>query len=352
MNNELYARYLTYFLVFQLLFVGGISRYPQLIETYYSNGFYPIISWLNRSAVGWIPISIGDLFYAVCTYLFVRFIYVMIRDKFNDPRNYFFAAASTVSILFFFFYMNWGLNYYRIPLAERLEIKSQSYSTEDLLVFMEKTTSQINAIHSTLTAHDSLKVMVPYSRKEMHQLGIQGYGELGKKHEFLNYKKTSVKGSLLSLPLTYMGFAGYLNPFTGEAQVNTKMPLSTYAFTICHEMAHQIGYAAENEANFIGYLASTHHPDPYFKFAGYLTALKYLLSELYKRDPDEFQSAKSKLNPGILKNLKASKDFWKSYENPLEPLFKKSYNTYLKANKQKGGIQSYNYMVNLLLNYE
>lgn len=352
MNNELYARYLTYFLAIQLLFVAGVSQFPQLVETYYSNGFYPVISLLNRTATGWLPISFGDIFYGVCLFLFVRYVYIIIRDKFNDPRNYFFAAGSTISLLFFFFYFNWGMNYYRLPLAEHLGIKSQTYTTEALKEFTEKKIATINDIHSKLSPHDSLALEVPYSRKEMHQLAIKGYEVLGKRHDYLNYKKTSVKGSLLSLPLTYMGFAGYLNPFTGEAQINTKMPLTTYAFTISHEMAHQLGYAAENEANFIGYLASTSHPDPYFNFAGHLTALKYLLSELHKRNPEEFAITKKQLNSGILKNLRASQDFWRSYENPLEPLFKKSYNSYLKANKQKGGIQSYSYMVNLLLNYK
>ena len=218
--------------------------------------------------------------------------------------------------------------------------------------FSHKTIDKLNAIHSNLSANDSLPLEIAHTRKEMHQIAINGYKKLGKKHRFLDYKMTSVKGSLLSVPLSYMGFAGYLNPFTGEAQINTKIPKSTYAFTICHEMAHQLGYAAENEANFIGYLASTAHSDPYFKFAGYLTALKYLLSELHKRDPIAYAKTKSKLHKGILKNLEASHAFWQSYENPLEPLFKSSYNNYLKANNQKEGIQSYNYMVNLLLNYE
>jgi capsule polysaccharide export protein KpsC/LpsZ len=47
----------------------------------------------------------------------------------------------------------------------------------------------------------------------------------------LNMKNRSVKKSLLSLPLTYMGFAGYLNPFTNEAQVNDKIPMYNFPTT-------------------------------------------------------------------------------------------------------------------------
>jgi len=37
-------------------------------------------------------------------------------------------------------------------------------------------------------------------------------------------------------------------PFTGEANVNISMPHTSIPFTACHEMAHQIGFAREDEA--------------------------------------------------------------------------------------------------------
>ena len=52
----------------------------------------------------------------------------------------------------------------------------------------------------------------------------------------------------------WQDFLGYYNPFTGEAQVNTNVPAFVIPFTTCHEMAHQIGYASESEASFVGFL--------------------------------------------------------------------------------------------------
>ena len=40
-----------------------------------------------------------------------------------------------------------------------------------------------------------------------------------------------------------------------------------------------------------------------------------------------------------------------SHENPIEPLFQTTYNNYLEANNQKGGMKSYSYVVALLVNY-
>ena len=60
-----------------------------------------------------------------------------------------------------------------------------------------------------------------------------------------NYKNVSVKKSLFSLPLTYMGFSGYINPFTNEANINRKIPSTSLTFVINHEIAHQLGIAVK-----------------------------------------------------------------------------------------------------------
>ena len=98
-----------------------------------------------------------------------------------------------------------------------------------------------------------------------------------------------------------MGFSGYLNPITNEAQVDGLIPEFKFPTTASHEAAHQIGYAAENEANFIGFLAASHHPDTYFRYSGYAFGLRHCLAELYRREPEMYSDLISTLN--YLKNL-------------------------------------------------
>jgi len=64
--------------------------------------------------------------------------------------------------------------------------------------------------------------------------------------------------------MSYLGIGGVYFPFTGEANVNISMPHTSIPFTACHEMAHQIGFAREDEANFIAYIACKNHPSPDF----------------------------------------------------------------------------------------
>jgi len=148
-----------------------------------------------------------------------------------------------------------------------------------------------------------------------------------------------------------MGFAGYINPLTNEAQVNSLIPKNTYASTTCHEISHQTGIASEKEANFIGYLAAINSKNKYFNYSGYIMALKYCLGDIYRIDEVAFEELKTKLNKGVLKDLKGNQEFWLSYQNWSEQFFKIFYDSYLKANKQDDGIEGYNQVVLLLINY-
>jgi hypothetical protein len=149
-----------------------------------------------------------------------------------------------------------------------------------------------------------------------------------------------------------MGFAGYLNPFTGEAQVDYLIPKTSLPMTSSHEVAHQLGIASESEANFIGFLAASFHDDKYFQYSAYLSALRYVLHDIYTYDPELFNIYIEKLPLGIKKNIRENQEFWRHYENPVEPFFKIFYHNYLKVNQQKSGLLSYNQMVGLLIAYD
>ena len=81
-----------------------------------------------------------------------------------------------------------------------------------------------------------------------------------------------------------MGFNWYLHPLTNEAQVNTQIIQYKIPTTASHDIGHQLGFATENEANFISCFATMNHPDPCFQYSGFTFALRYFLTELSLRD--------------------------------------------------------------------
>lgn len=334
----------------QILIVKLLSKYPNFVETYYSNGLYPILSKVMRYAFGWVPFSVGDVIYTIGVLYALRWLYINRQRIIKDTKNWLCDVGIALSLLYFTFHLFWGLNYYRLPIHKSIGIDNK-YTTEELISTIDRFILKSNAIHSSISAHDSLKITMPYSKSELLTKSAEGYNKLETIFPNLNPAPKSVKRSLYSLPLTYMGFSGYLNPFTNEAQIDGLIPLHKFPSTSCHEQGHQIGYAAENETNFIGSLAAMNNDDPYLKYSGYIFALKHCLFELARRDVDAFEEKKKAINSGILLNYQEEREFWMSYENPLEPIFKLTFDTFLKANQQSQGIKSYSYVVALIVNY-
>jgi len=349
-NNYILNKLLSIILILQILLVGLASRFPNWIEKYYAKGIYPIISGSLRRLLGWIPISIGDVFYGIFFVIIIRWIWLLIQTRMTPFREHLYKLGAFLSVIFFIFHFFWGLNYYRLPLSERLEIETIEYTPEQLLTTTKEHIKKLNAIHQKLVQDDSLAIEVPYKRRKIYKMASLEYKELFVDSVDYRFRKKSIKSSLLSTPLTYMGFSGYLNPFTGESQVNKKIPKTGFPATTCHEMAHQLGYASESEANYIGYLACVNSDDPYFQYSGELLATNHLLFALAQYDKELYQKTRKELHFGILKDKQVTHDFWDSYHNPLEPFFKKFYDVFLKANRQKEGIQSYNDMVGYLVN--
>jgi hypothetical protein len=350
MNNRKTKIILALLLPFQILVLQILKNFPEFVEKYYSLGLYKFLSSLSRILFGWIPFSIGDIFYLLITIYALRWLYKNVRRIRFEPIRFFVDITATLSIVYFMFNILWGLNYYREPLHKSLSLEKE-YTTEQLITITERFISKSNQLHRELGYADSVKIDLPYTQEEMFKMTLNGFENLAVKHPNLKHTSRSLKKSGWSLGLTYMGYSGYLNPLSNEAHVNNL--IKTYKFPVvsCHEQAHQIGYAAENEANFIATLASVHNDDKYIQYSGYIFTLRYCVNEVARRDLDKYHKLLETINPGILESYKEMRDFWTSYENPFEVFSKYFYNGFLKANNQSKGIMSYSYMVALVVNY-
>ena len=341
---------LPFLLVFQIAFFQLISYFPELVEQLFSNSLYQKISLNFRKLFSYFPFSIGDCLYFIC----LIFIFYWLWKKKKSWKllwnSNLLQIISVFSVVYFLFHLLWGLNYYREPLYKKMKI-NRDYSDIELLNFTKKIIQKTNETQLQITNCDSVKVVLPYSIKTIFEKSTIGYNSLSIRYHFFKYSNPCVKKSLFSLPLTYMGFGGYLNPFTNEAQVNYLLPAYSLPNTCCHEMAHQMGFASESECNFIGFLASTSNDDLYFKYSGYSLALHYCLSNWSERNPKVLKQLLPTINKGILKNFKESNDFWKSYQTPIEKVFLIIYDNFLKMNKQEEGLDSYSKFIDLLVNY-
>ncbi|WP_264563518.1 DUF3810 domain-containing protein [Flavobacterium sp. N3904] len=337
-------------LLIQILLLKIIQFFPEVVERFYSNGIYVYTSKFSRIILGKIPFSVGDCIYFILILFALKWFWKNRKSWKLNWKNNLLTVLSVLSVFYFFFHILWALNYYREPLFEKMSIE-RDYTDADLLTFTKKLIAKTNAIQTQITKNDSLKVVFPYSQNQVFEMNLNGYKNLSREYDFFTYSHLSIKKSLFSLPLTYMGFGGYLNPFTNEAQVNYLGPMYSFPMTTNHEMAHQMGYASESECNFIGFLSSIKNDNPYIQYAGYSMALRYCLNNWQVRNEKILKQLLKTVHPGILKNYKESEDFWEQYQTPIETGFHAFYDRFLKMNQQKDGMDSYSKFVNLMVNY-
>ncbi len=351
MNKQLSYKILTYFLGVQVLVILLLSKFPRVVEMYYSNGIYPYISFFFRKGLGWIPFSVGDVYYFLLGLFLIFSLFKLVKGGFKNLKENSFKLGAIISIFYFLFHFFWGLNYHKDSLFNTLQLEQKEYTLEDLELLTEDLLKKATKTHAKLVVNDTLKIDLITEIDTILQRTEIGYRALSKVFPQFKYQQTSIKKSLFSVPLTYMGFSGYFNPISGEAQVDYLVPRINLPMISSHEVAHQLGFASESEANFIGFLAATHHEDPSFQFSGYSAALRYAILAVYGKDSIKGRQIIDSLPKGMVKTFKESQEFWKTYQNKAEPYFKIFYDNYLKANQQKDGMEGYSKMVGLLVAY-
>ena len=334
----------------QILLVAWLGGKPEIVETYYSNGIYPVISQFFRILFGWVPFSVGEILYVLLIILGIRYLYANRLKIRKFPFQFLRNVVVVLSVFYFTFNLVWGLNYYRKPIAENFAIRD-SIQTHEVIDLAERLIVKTNQLQFNLTSDSTKRVQVPYTRNEIFDKTVNGYEQLQEELPFLEYDHRSLKKSMFSTLASYMGIGGYLNPFTNEAQVNALTPEFRFPVISGHEVGHQVGYSKENETNFIGYLVTVKNDDPYFQYSASAYALSHCLSAIRRTDKEKFDELYAKVNVGVQENYRELYEHNLEYVNPFEPIFKSVFNTFLKANQQKDGIKSYSKIVQLMVGY-
>lgn len=325
----------------------------ELVESFYSTGIYPYIASGLRVLSGWLPFSLGDLVYLL---VILTIIYKIVkhRRRITQYKLYItglqkkgFRWMNICLLVYIVFNVLWGLNYNRKGIQHQLRFAREPYSKEALALMNELLLQKVNAYREQVTHQN---IMFPEG-DSLFNKAIAAYQQASTKYQFLQYRPASIKKSLYSWLGNHMGISGYYNPFSGEAQVISNIPVFLQPFVSCHEIAHQLGYAKENEANFVGYLVATGYGDPAFKYSAYLDLFLYANRNLYTADSTNAKSIRKQLHPLVEKDIDSMRAFYLKYQNPVEPYIRWVYGKYLQANDQPSGMMSYNEVVADLIGY-
>ncbi|AYL94133.1 DUF3810 domain-containing protein [Mucilaginibacter celer] len=331
--------------IFLLMLLAG---HPAAVERYYANGFYIVICRVVHPVLNIFPFSVGDVLYiSVVIYLiyaFIRLIVLIFKKRFKIAGRFFLGLIIGVQSAILAFYLFWGMNYFRQPAAIRLNLQDTSFTTADLKAVTHILIDSVNATRSRVTHAD-----LAQSNTNIYNIARHTIRTLSK--DSLNFRAydPDIKPSILTPLLNYIGTSGYYNPFTSEAQVNYQMPVFNRPFVVCHEMSHQMGYGAEDEADYAGFVVATHSLDRLLRYSAYHLAVQEFMYSLAGRDTIAHKELKALLNKDVRNDYKIERDYWRAYQNKLGAVSSIFYDNFLKANNQPRGLETYNRMVLLVM---
>ena len=328
---------LTVLLLLVLVVQFVFPHFLKLASLYNSYVFRPFQS-LRNVVFGAIPFSLGDFLYLtgflVIIATIIRWIYFIVRFRsyHHDLAQSTLNGVITLGIVYLMFFVGWGGNYYKPTLSKFWALSPPEMTIkESLIAYDSFLISRLNTLAPEYQG-------IPF--KDVNRKAKEYYKDYTDSRTRLRGMKA--KASLYGYFMQYLGIQGYYNPFTGEAQVNSALPQFMLPFVVCHEMAHQSGIAAEDDANLLSYAICSVAPDRTFSYSGYFNLWLYTQSRLKQMDSVLANTMLERLNPLSVAQLDTLRAIRREYRSEVSEYSGALYDSYLRLHNQKDGIKSYN----------
>ncbi len=333
----------------QFILFKIIASNEEWVEYYYSRGFFKIVSQFLRIITGWTSVSLGLILVYVLgvflVYLITKTIF-RIRKKEVSIGQIVINFLAYLSLIYLFFMLTWGLAYHKKPLEKLLNLNTENIKNQEIIALCNVLIDSANVTRERISESQLRKLTF----EKVFDLAPIGYENLETRFTFLNYTTPSIKKASGSNLLAYMSTSGvYMFP-SGEANVNTNNMLFDAPYVTTHEMAHQLGFASEEEANYLAYLSCKNNPDPGFQYSAYYGTVFRALGKVWEIDSTYSKSLFDKLSPSVKADREKERLVWKKFRNPIQVyVVSPFYDLFLKSNGQEQGSRSYDLVIDLMV---
>lgn len=328
------------------------SSNASLVERVYSSTIYPYIGKALGVLSNIVPFSISEVALAIIIFFITLGFFLTIskpRFLLKNALTIFHYIIRFLAITYILFYFLWGFNYYREDYSVIANMTIEANTYEELKELTLDKIYKANTRRETLLENDHGIFFIDDDMKDLGRIANLGFDnyEVGNINLGGNYGK--VKPVFLSKYMSYTGITGIYIPFTSEPNINIDVPHTGLLTTISHEIAHQRGFAKEDEANFIAYKANVNNPDERFQYSSYYFAMNQLLNEVYRQNKEDYILLSNEISDAVNRDLNYSREYWSSKHGKVREKATKMNDNYLKSNNQTEGVRSYNGVVQLLL---
>lgn len=338
------------------------ENFPEFITEHYSHGMFNIITMVGKGIAGIFPFSVGEILFLLLVvgiafafiYTITKTIIIIIRKQpfFWQPAFRFFSLIVILAELALtMFIWGGGLNYNGMTISQQLNFPSRTYSASELYDMTVEYIEKANNLRISLPEAEDGSLEREYNFTEMSNLAREAYDRIPVRYSstLATGYFTKAKPAMLSTWMCYTNITGIYPYLVPEPIINTKIPATSMATTMCHEMAHQRAIAREDEANYISFIACTSSTNSYFQYSGYYMAVINCLNSLYSVNYELWVDAWKQMSSEMVTDITASQKFWQQYKTPVGEISEKVNDTYLQANNIKDGAASYGRLTDLLL---
>ena len=339
------------------------AKFPDTVESVYSEKIYPVIAKALGFLSSLCPLSVAELIILflgllLVLILIIRILRVLFGKLANRKRNrircisYILSLCVFVGVMLNLFYCLWGFNHYRYPVSKLMDLEVRKYSVEELESLCRSLAADANELRGSVAEDDRGVFTIGDKATAMNSV-VNAYERLGSENSLFDNNVYPTKTVIHSTALSKLDIVGIYIPYTAEANVNIEQPDLYVLSGAAHETAHYFGFAREDEANFLAYLVSLYSGDVSLRYSATMFALSHVANQLYSADADKyFEMREEFYSDGMIRDLSDYTVYYKKYEDhPAKKVNDTINDSYLKYDGQIDGIRSYGRMVDLLLAY-
>ncbi len=356
-----------------LLLISAL--FPQLAKGY-SDTIGHFLRICLATATSFLPFSLAEaLILAFLLFLpvwLVTLVLALIRKYklrriHRKMRHILLTPIAALCIVLCLFLFTLAPSYHRPPIAETVGVDDANVDTESLYETLRYFVAEINTDLIKIEDNQSKtgSTVMKLSFSEMADDLNLCYQNVAS-YNICPAGGIPAKKLFSSNLLAKSGLAGVYTFFTGETNINTAYPDFCTPYTTAHELAHARGIANESDADFAAFVACDASNEVYIRYSGYVNALTSMLNEIYafidaeaKANPEfaaeintEVSSIIAELHPRFWEELEAYNDFYnETSDEMLTQTFEDLNDTYLKSQGQSSGVDSYQHLTALIVNF-
>ena len=243
----------------------------------------------------------------------------------------------------------WGTQYYVPGFASQAGMAAPPLSVESLAVTADYFAQQANALADAVPRNADGTIAA--DKAQILADGAANFDGVIGDYPFLQGPARRAKPAFYSKLMSAAGFTGYLCPLFGESTLNVDCPTVFLPVTVAHEISHQRGVAAEQEANFVGIRAAVSSNEALWAYSGWLFGYLHLSNAWYSADPQAASAHYRTLSASAQADMAENNAYWARWEGPARTAGETVYTGFLKGYDQELGMKSYGACVDLLVEY-